>query len=89
MADYFRLEIETSDYRDGIAYYEFVDNVPTRQVTHVGDEWLTSRRDYHPQIGPLLTEEELQPGEFDDEDRISKEAFEEAWARAVAQEDQG
>lgn len=86
MKDYFRIGIETSDYRDGVAYYEFVDTVPTRQVTHVEDEWLTSRRESHPTIGPLLTDQYLQPGEFDEEDRIAPKVFEEAWERAVAEE---
>ncbi|MEU5187396.1 hypothetical protein AB0G83_09635 [Streptomyces klenkii] len=86
-AEYFSLEIETNDFRDGVAYYEFVDTVPTRQVTHVGEEWLTSRRDFHPAVGPLLTDQHLQPGEFDEEDRITVEEFEEVWERAVTQED--
>jgi hypothetical protein len=87
MKDHFRLAIETSDYRDGVAYYEFTDSAPTRQVTVVDEEWLTSRRDFHPTIGPLLTDQYLQPGEFDDEDRITAEEFERAWTRAVEQED--
>jgi hypothetical protein len=53
----------------------------------VDEEWLTSRRDFHPTIGPLLTDQYLQPGEFDDEDRITAEEFERAWTRAVEQED--
>lgn len=87
MADYFYLDIETSDYRDGVAYYEFVDTVPTRQVTNVDDEWLTSRKDYHPLIGPLLTDQYLQPDEFPEGNRITAEKFERLWMRAVEQED--
>ncbi|MFI1800101.1 hypothetical protein ACH427_22485 [Streptomyces sp. NPDC020379] len=86
MTDYFTLAIETADGRDAVAYYEFVETVPTRQVTNVGDEWHTSRRDFHPVIGPLITDQFLQPGEFDEEDRISAEEFEAVWERAVAQE---
>ncbi|QLE72258.1 hypothetical protein FGW37_12190 [Streptomyces rectiverticillatus] len=85
-AEYFSLEIETIDFRDGVAYYEFVDTAPTRQVTQVGEEWLTSRRDFHPAVGLLLTDQNLQPGEFDEEDRITAEEFEEVWERAVTQE---
>lgn len=86
MSDYFRLDIETMDYRDGVAYYEFTDRVPTRQVTNVDGLWLSSRRDHHPVVGPLLTDQWLQPGEFDEGDRITADEFEEAWRRAIEQE---
>ncbi|MEU1781793.1 hypothetical protein ABZ545_20220 [Streptomyces abikoensis] len=89
MSDYFKLEIETMDYRDGITYIEFVDRIPTRQVTQVGDRWLSSLRDYDAEVGPLLTDQLLQPGEFDDSERISKMEFEEAWMRAIRQEGAG
>ncbi|GAA0491378.1 hypothetical protein [Streptomyces olivaceiscleroticus] len=86
MSDYFCLDIETMDYRNGVAYYEFIDGTPTRQVTNVDDLWLSSRRDHHPAVGPLLTDQLLQPGEFDEDDRITANEFEEAWRRAIEQE---
>ncbi|GHF49271.1 hypothetical protein [Streptomyces morookaense] len=87
MADHFKIEIETLDYRDGVTYIEFIDLVPTRQVTQVGDQWLSSRREYDAAVGPLLTDQLLQPGEFDESDRITSAEFEEAWTRAISQED--
>ncbi|MER5973424.1 hypothetical protein ABT112_27480 [Streptomyces sp. NPDC002055] len=87
MSDHFRLDIETMDYRDGVAYYEFIDGVPARQVTNVDRLWLSSRRGHHPAVGPLFTDQLQQPGEFDELDRITADAFEEAWRRAIEQEE--
>ncbi|MFF3764992.1 hypothetical protein ACFYYR_13025 [Streptomyces sp. NPDC001922] len=87
VSDFFRLYIETMDYRDGVAYYAFIDGVPARQVTNVGHLWLSSRRDHHPAVGPLLTDQLLQPGEFSEGDRTTAEEFEEAWRRAIEQEE--
>lgn len=87
MIDHFRLETETMDYRDAIVYYEFIDCTPNRQVTNVDDLWLSSRRASHPTVGPLLTDQVLQPGEFPEEARISAEEFDMVWQRAIEQED--
>ncbi|WP_370420971.1 macro domain-containing protein [Streptomyces sp. QH1-20] len=86
MAEYFKLDIETLDYQDGITYIEFIDRVPTRQVTHVGERWLSSLREHDTAVGPLLTDQPLQPGEFDDSDRVSAAEFEDAWTLAITQE---
>ncbi|MER6025358.1 hypothetical protein [Streptomyces sp. NPDC001851] len=87
MIDYFRLETEAMDYRDAVVYYEFINCVPSRQVTNVDDLWLSSRRNSHPTVGPLLTDQLLQPGEFPAEARISPEEFNMVWQRAIEQED--
>lgn len=87
MAEYFKIEIETWHYHDGTAYIEFVNGTPTRQVTQVGERWLSSRRDHDDDVGPLLTDQPLQPGEFEEEDRITASEFEEVWNRAIDYED--
>jgi hypothetical protein len=87
MADYFKIEIETWHYRDGTAYIEFTDGMPTRQVTQVGERWLSSRRDHDEDVGPLLTDQPLQPGEFDERDRITEAEFEVLWRRAISREE--
>ncbi|MFD3706272.1 hypothetical protein ACFWUP_24295 [Nocardia sp. NPDC058658] len=85
--DYFTVDAETWNYNDAKLYIEFTDSIPTRQVTQVGERWATSRHDNDPDIGPLLTDQPLQPGEFDESDRISADSFEQLWTRAVAFED--
>jgi hypothetical protein len=87
MADHFKIETETWHYNDATAYIEFTNAVPTRQVTHVGERWLSSRQDNDPDVGPLLTDQPLQPGEFDEENRITAAEFEEVWNRAISYED--
>ncbi|MCX3062403.1 hypothetical protein [Streptomyces beihaiensis] len=87
MPEYFKIQIETWRYHDGTAYIEFIDGTLTRQVTHVGERWLSSRRDHDEDVGPLLTDQPLQPGEFDEEDCITVSEFEVAWNRAIAHED--
>ncbi len=81
MADYVKLDIETMDYRDGTTYIEFVDHVPARQVTYVEGRWSTATPDDDPD--GELTDQLQQSGEFEPDDFISAEEFQEVWNRAV------
>lgn len=85
--EYFNVSIEPFTDDDGEVFIEFTGGIPTRQVTRVGSAWMTSRRDFHPAAGPLLTDQPLQVGEFDSRDVITSERFEEIWSFAVEQED--
>lgn len=83
MPDYVKLDIETMDYRDGTTYIEFVDRIPTRQVTHVDGRWSSATPD--DDMEGELTDQLQQPGEFESEDFISGAEFEEAWNNAMIQ----
>jgi hypothetical protein len=72
-----------SNIGPGNLYFEFTDDVPTRQVENYGDRWFCSLKDYHPEIGPGLTDLLLSESELGPRDAISKEEFEHAWQRAV------
>lgn len=87
MREFFRTTVETWHGNEAVLYIEFTDRLPSRQVSNVGDRWLTSRSDFDDDIGPLLTEGALEPEEFGEEDRLTEEQFEQLWRKAVAAED--
>lgn len=84
MRSYFRTTTETWHGDVADVWFEFDGLTPVRQVTRVGERWLCSLDDSDPDVGPLLTDQLLQPGEFLDEEEASADDFEEVWERAVA-----
>jgi hypothetical protein len=86
---YYRGYVETWSYKAGEQFYEFRDdNAPLRQVTHVDDRWLCSLDEYDDDVGLLLTDQPLQPGEFEPEHEITADEFEAAWQKALSQREQ-
>jgi hypothetical protein len=83
MRSYYRSTLETWEGNVGEAWYEFDGLRPVRQVTQVGERWLSSLDDHDPDVGPLLTDQLLQPGEFSDDEEIKADDFERAWAKAM------
>ncbi|MGW4806924.1 hypothetical protein [Kitasatospora sp. NPDC004272] len=81
MKEYFKTLLETWHGNDATLYIEFTNGVPTRQVSNVGERWLSSRDDFDDDIGMLLTEPRLTSGEFSDGDRITPEEFEDLWEK--------
>ena len=84
MRTYYRSTTETWHGNEADVWYEFDGQTPVRQVTRVGERWLSSLDDNDPDVGPLLTDQPLQPGEFEADEESSAEEFEQAWAKAVA-----
>lgn len=84
MRSYYRSTTETWQGSEADVWFEFEEETPVRQVTRVGERWLSSLDDHDPDVGPLLTDQPLQPGEFGDEEKASAEEFEQVWAKAVA-----
>lgn len=63
----------------GVYYYEFVDDVPTRQVSVCGEQWLSSDQEH----SEGLTDRYYSELYFTEADRITLEEFERVWAEAV------
>jgi hypothetical protein len=82
---YYKGVAETWSGATADQWFEFDGLVPARQVTRVGDRWLSSLDDADPDAGPLLTDQLLFPGEFPEEDKISAGEFERVWQKAVAE----
>jgi hypothetical protein len=80
---YFKKWWAESGFGSGDLYFEFTDGVPTRQVENYGDRWFCSLKDYHPELGPGLTDLLLSESGLGPRDAISKEEFERAWQHAV------
>jgi hypothetical protein len=76
---------ETMSYEEAEEFFEVRGSEVTRQVTKLGDRWFCSLDEWAEPIGMLLTDQPVQEGEFGPEDEITREEFEAAWARAVAQ----
>lgn len=78
---YFKVDLPTSmtGLEPGAAYQEFDGEEPTRQAERYGKRWFTSRKDYHPGLGPGLVDLPLSELELDPADEITAEEFEAAW----------
>ncbi|MEV1130274.1 hypothetical protein [Agromyces sp. NPDC049794] len=84
---YVRFEIEPfSSVPVGYAVCEFVDGLPTRQVSVVGDRLISSLSgEEDPEIGPTLTESALEEDwriEEPELEEVDKEFFEGLWEQA-------
>lgn len=84
---YVRFDIEPMSSADGYAVCEFVDGLPTRQVTVVGDRLVSSLdAEEDPEIGPTLTELALDADWRTEEPELAEVGaaeFEELWERAT------
>jgi len=69
----------------GVAYLEFDGEIPIRQVEKYGDLWLCSIKNYHPGIGPGLTDQALSELGLEPKHEISKEEFEQTWNEELKQ----
>ncbi|MBC6448238.1 hypothetical protein [Actinokineospora xionganensis] len=82
-----RFAIEPMVSAGGYAVCEFVDGLPTRQVTVVGDRLVTSLDgEEDPDTGPTLTELALDDGWRTEEPElveIEAAEFERLWERAT------
>lgn len=74
---------EASSGEEADIWFEFEGLEPKRQVTRVGERWLCSLDEWDEDVGMLLTDQALQPGEFLDEETIHADEFELAWVHAV------
>lgn len=70
----------------GVVWFEFDGERPNRQVERYGEQWFSSRYEYHPGLGPGLSDVPLsvsrRDGELSDEHECSAAEFEQAWAEA-------
>jgi hypothetical protein len=80
---YFKHDADDIGLGPGVAYFEFDGELPTRQVEHYGDRWLSSIERYHPGLGPGLIDRALSEIDFEPQHEISQEEFEEAWNEAL------
>lgn len=71
----------------GVVWFEFEDDLPLRQVERHGDRWYDSRTDYHPDLGPGLTDQPPQSLGLSTEDEIDAHEFERAWSAAARARD--
>jgi hypothetical protein len=81
---YFKHEAE-SGLGSGIAYFEFDGEIATRQVEKYSDRWFSSSKDYHPELGPGLTDRGFSEMGLGPEYEISQDEFEAAWNEALKQ----
>ncbi|SDH53435.1 hypothetical protein SAMN05192558_111207 [Actinokineospora alba] len=85
---YVRFDIEPMSAAEGYAVCEFVDGLPTRQVTVVGDRLVSSLdAEEDPEFGPTLTESALDEDWRTEEPELTEVGageFEELWERATA-----
>lgn len=82
-----KFDIEPLSAADGYAVCEFVDGVPVRQVSVVGDRLVSSLTDSDPDVGPTLTELPLDADWRDEEPELQEvdaDFFEQLWKRATA-----
>lgn len=82
MKRYFKKEAE-SDLGRGMAYVEFDDGWPSRQVEIYGDRWFNSTIAYHPEIGPGLGDQPLSELELAPTDEITPQEFESVWQESL------
>jgi len=90
MRRYFKRTDADSPFHDGPPlgsfFVEYDGELPKRQVEVYGERWLSSRREYHPGVGPGLTDialsENLSSGGLGPQWEISAEEFEAAWEEA-------
>lgn len=82
MKRYFERAAE-SELGDGIVYFEFEGERPTRQVEQYGNGWFSSRSEYHAEIGPGLIDQPLSALDLRMESEISAEQFEAAWLESA------
>jgi hypothetical protein len=82
MKRYFKKEAE-SDLGIGIAYVEFDDEWPSRQVEIYGDRWFNSTIVYHPAIGPGLGDQPLSELDLTPADEITQHEFEVIWQESL------
>jgi hypothetical protein len=75
MRSHCRTTLETWQGNVAEVWYEFDGLTPVRRVTRVGERWLCSLDDHDPDVGPLLTDQLLQPGEFEDEEEIPRRSL--------------
>lgn len=84
---YVRFDIEPMSSATGYAVCEFVDGLPTRQVTVVGDRLISSLDgEEDPEIGPTLTESALDDDWRTEEPElveVGAAEFEELWDRST------
>jgi hypothetical protein len=82
-----KFDIEPMSTTDGYAVCEFVDGVPIRQVSVVGDRLVSSLVDSDPEIGPTLTELAIDADWRTEEpelQEIDADYFERLWEKATS-----
>jgi glycerophosphoryl diester phosphodiesterase len=80
---YFRGQGETMSHESTDMFFEVVGDTIVRQVTRYEDRWLCSLDDWFEPVGMLLTDQPIQPGEFSNEDEITRAEFQRVWALAL------
>src|SRR6266849_6422257 len=86
MRRYFKRIVTDSPFGSGVAYLEFEGEIPMRQVERYGERWYDSRTDYHPGLGPGLTDQPPEVLGLTKDDEIVKAEFEEAWDAAATKD---
>jgi hypothetical protein len=88
MKRYFKYELDDTGLGANVIYMEFEDEWPTRQVEIYGGRWFSSLEDYHPDLGPGLSDQPLSRMGLESEKEVCKDEFEKTWAEAVRRHDQ-
>jgi len=68
------------------SWFEFDGEVDLSQIERYGERWFTSRKSYHPELGPGLVDLPLSDIDLGSEHEIDAEEFEQAWREACAGE---
>jgi hypothetical protein len=68
---------------DGLVYFEYDGDIPTRQVELYDGRWFDSRTAYHEELGPGLVDQPRAAVGLTVDDEISADEFEAAWSASV------
>jgi hypothetical protein len=82
-----KFDIEPMSTADGYAVCEFVDGLPVRQVSIVGDRIISSLVDSDPEVGATLTELALDAdwrAEEPELQEVDADYFERLWGKATS-----
>ncbi len=79
MRHYYRHDAESERGEEGTVYFEFTDDVPTRQVEVYGDHWRWGDAE-HPDH---LADQSFPDCALGVEHQIGRETFEELWIEAL------
>jgi hypothetical protein len=83
MNRHFRRDGDWPGVGRGSVWLEFERDWATRQVELYDGRWYCSDKEYHPELGPGLTDRPLWEHEFAPEEEITAAEFEVAWDRAT------
>lgn len=70
----------------GTVWLELDGEWVVRQVDNYGARWFSSREDFHPALGILLTDQPLPESEHCSYEEVTRDEFEQVWTKAAKED---